>query len=393
MSILDQTSNFVRLYLYHTGKTEIPDAYHLWSCLSLISACVADRVWYRKMADSRLFPNLYVMLVGAPGGGKGTAINTAAKFVVNNQQKVQPYIGNITKQALIDELSQRQKKDSPMNLWLISPELGDDIPPGPLGEELLRFITKIYEADFPLPIKERTRLHGLHEIRCPCMNWLAGTNEMWLTLSLPKYAIAGGTFARIVAVKGDYDPEYRIYRPTYPNDREEIVEHLHERAKILSHITGEFQLSPEAAQIGEQWYMNRKTPDDDAVLPSWKRQDDFVLKLSMLFALADDNYDFIIRPEHLARAQVLIREVQKDLPELVTFANATPDTKALDLIGKAIKRAGKIPRFILMRKVSKHVNKFKLDEAIETLIQQKDVIREPSPTGQGVVYAWKSARR
>jgi hypothetical protein len=393
MSILDETSNFVRLYLYHVGKTEVPDSYHTWACLSLIAACVADRVWFRKMADSRIFPNLYVMLIGPPGLGKGSAINTAIKFAAQDSKYLQPYVGNITKQALIDELAQRQRKDLPRNLWLISPELGDDIPPGPIGEELLRFLTKIFEGDFPLPIKERTRLHGLHEIHSPCLNWFAGTTDVWLTLSLPKYAIAGGSFARIVAVKGGYDLDNRIYRPIYPGDREAVVEHLFERVKVLSRISGEFKLSPEADRIGEQWYMNRQSPEDDSVLPSWKRQDDFVIKISMLFALADDNYDFIIQPEHLKRAQILIREVQKDLPELMSFANATPDTRALDYISRSIRKAGKIPHFILMRKSSKYVNKTKFIEIIDTLIQQRDIGREPSSTGQGMVYVWKAAKR
>src|SRR3990167_288066 len=132
MSILNETHNIVRLYMHHVGKSEVPDVYHLWSCLSLIAACVADRVWFRKFADTRIFPNLYVMLIGAPGGGKGTAINTVTKFVVEKPvaAKVQPYVGNITKQALIDELSTRQRKNLPRNLWLLSPELGDDVPPG-----------------------------------------------------------------------------------------------------------------------------------------------------------------------------------------------------------------------------------------------------------------------
>jgi len=390
MSILNETHNIVRLYMHHVGKSEVPDVYHLWSCLSLIAACVADRVWFRKFADTRLFPNLYVLLVGPPGIGKGTSINSCTKFVAN-MPKVQSYAGNITKQALIDELSQRRQKNLPSNIWLISPELGDDVPPGQLGEELLRFLTKIYEGDFSLPIKERTRLHGLHEIHHPCTNWLAGTTKEWLTLSLPSYAIGGGSLARIALISTTYDPNQRIHTITYPSDRAEVVEHLYSRVKELCFIGGEFQICAEAKAMDEQWYMGREAPEDETVLPSWKRQHDFVLKLAMILSLADD-IDLMIQPGHLKRAQVLAREAYKDLPDIITYASATPETKGMDYIVRAVKVAGQIPRYILMRKVSNRgINKRKFDEVIDTLVQQKDIRRATSPHG-GVVYVWNKGQ-
>ena len=391
MSILNETRNIVRLYLHHVGKSEVPDAYHLWSCLSLIAACVADRVWLRKFADARLFPNLYVLLVGPPGIGKGNSINTATKFV-RDLPKVQPYAGNITKQALIDELSFRQRKKLPPNIWLVSPELGDDVPPGPLGEDLLRFLTKIYECDFSLPIKERTRKHGLHEIRNPCPNWLAGTTEEWLTLSLPRYAIGGGSLARIALIKAVYDPAYRIHTITYPSDRDEVVEHLYGRIKELCFISGEFELSPEAKIVDEQWYMGREAPEDESVLPSWKRQHDFVQKLSMALSLADD-LDFVIQPGHIKRAQILAREAYKDLPEIISYASATPETKGLDYVTRTIRTAGEIPHYILLRKVSNRgINKRRLIEITDTLVQQKDIKRASSAHG-GVTYMWVKGKR
>ncbi len=72
---------------------------------------------------------------------------------------------------------------------------------------------------------------------------------------------------------------------------------------------------------------------------------------------------------------------------------ATPDTKGLDFIARAIKRAGQIPRFVLMRKASsKGINKAKFDEMVETLVQRKEVTRASSSHG-GVVYVWNVTQR
>lgn len=391
-TILNQTRNLIRLYHHHAGRSEIPTVYHLWSSIALISACVADKVYYRKFADTRLIPNLYVLLVGPSGTGKGTAINIATKFVASPRplNAVQPYQGNITKQALIDEFAKRQnQRRQSNNLWLISPELGDDIPPGPLGEDLIRFLTKIYEGDFSLPIKEKTRLRGLREIIRPCLNWLAGTTKEWLTLSLPKYAVEGGSLARVVAVMGDYDTENRITRPQYPFDRGDVVAEIHRRVEELCYVSGEFEMSPEASAIDEQWYLNRSGPSDESLLPAWKRQHDLVIKIAMILSLAEGELDLMIRPEHLTRAQQLTKDLQKKLPDLIQLASPTKDSDNLNRVVRMIQLHGQIPRHTLMQRVSKYgITADKLNIVIQTLATSKQIVTRPSKMG-GVIYVWQ----
>ena len=56
MSILDKrsedyTNNFIRLYEYATGRSEVPWEFHFWSAISLIAALVADRVYVSWMKE------------------------------------------------------------------------------------------------------------------------------------------------------------------------------------------------------------------------------------------------------------------------------------------------------------------------------------------------------
>lgn len=385
-------TDFLKLYLRHVGRSEIPESFHYWSAISLIAACVSDRVWYKKFADSKMFPNLYVMLIGPSGLGKGNAINPALKFVkpANIQERVRPYIGNITKQALIDVLSQRKRKEQPVTrLWFISPELGDDVPPGPLGEDLIRFLTKIYEGDFPLPIKERTRTHGLREISQPILNWLSGTTPEWLRLSLPKYAIEGGSFARICSIQVNYDLDKRIYEPEYPPDRDNLINALHAHVKLLSAVGGEFRMSDEAKAIDRQWYMTRETEQDGSLIPIWRRNHDMVLKLAMILSLAGDPLNLLIDSMHIKTAQKLIHVLYRNAPSMLRLASNSPEVEGLQRVADIIKRLGQVQRFVLMRMVSNRgINKDKLDrQIIPTLLGERRITVKESKRG-GAVYVW-----
>ena len=60
--------------------TEAPSAYVIWSAISVISAVLKKKVWVRR-GTYKVYPNQYIVLVGPPGVGKGTAIHPAHSFI------------------------------------------------------------------------------------------------------------------------------------------------------------------------------------------------------------------------------------------------------------------------------------------------------------------------
>lgn len=59
---------------------ESPDNFNVWSAISAVSSVMKNNVWCRR-GNYVVLPNQYIILVGGPGIGKGTAINPAHKFV------------------------------------------------------------------------------------------------------------------------------------------------------------------------------------------------------------------------------------------------------------------------------------------------------------------------
>ena len=391
MGKLDETQNFLDLYLHAIGRDEVPPLYHLWAGLALLAACVADRVWVEKFRGAKLAPNLYVILVGPSGLGKGVAIDQATKFV-RDLPRVNLYRGKSTAAHIVDRLGKPFRRPdgkrilSNPKLFLVTPEIGMSVGSGPLAEDFVKLMTDLYTGS-PDPITVGTRMHGEVIIQAPCVSWLAGTTKEWLIRSVPRDAIEGGFFGRSVVVGADYDHSKRFVRPQYPADEPDVTAHLRARVRALAHLGGEMMLTAEAREFEEYWYQQREPPEDDLLLPVWKRQHDLLLKLAMLLCLADGGAGVISR-QHVVWAQKLAVQALKAMPDVQSAAATTPDTAATHAARELLRRNGRLQHSTLLRMVfSRGVNATQLREAVAGLIEAKQVTREPGPRG-GWVYQW-----
>src|SRR6266850_1874141 len=59
---------------------EVPNIYHRWCILSGLSA-ILSRNFYFQHGNFRIFPNLFVMLIGEAGARKSTAIKLVKKLI------------------------------------------------------------------------------------------------------------------------------------------------------------------------------------------------------------------------------------------------------------------------------------------------------------------------
>lgn len=395
--ILDQTRNILRLYTYQAGKSEIPDVYHVWCCIAMIAAAVGDKVWYRKFRHAKLTPNMYTILVGPSGSGKDMAIGIALSFI-KKLPIVKLYAGKATAPYIIDFMAHSANGKPPVGhsrMFLVTPELAMSVGSGNMADEFVKLTTALYTgADYP--ITEGTRTSGTHVITNPCLNFLGGTTEDWMMRALTRDAIEGGFFARVAAVKGDYDFQNRVLDPVYPPDYEDVVDHLHKRIALLTKVSAEFSMAPDAKRIEEQWYMTREVPQDDSLIPSWMRQHAMILKLAMILSLMDNTEytpeSFVITLDHLKRAQQLSNFLHQHLPKFIALASRSDETKWIEVVTKIVQRAIRIQRFKLMQMCGgRGIDRVKMDFALEQLILERKIGRSSVPGATGLCYTWLQA--
>ena len=417
MGILDEGERqFIDLYMHMIGRSEVPRRFHFWSCMSLLAACVADRVWVKADIATKIYPNLYVFLVGPSGSGKEQAIKVVLKLVAEQQSKVNPYAGKMTGPAMWEYLSKsgvsevegrgKHKTVTTRNpcVYFVTEELGACVRSGDLGQDLIATMTAFYVRP-PLMV-DGTRQHGFVKLIDPCVNWLAGTTDEWMLRSVPKDAVEGGFVARVQVVRGQRNYAERYPRMIYPEDYEQVRAHLMSRIEdLLALEQGEFTLTDEAMAVHDAWYLNAKPPADSSLLPSFNRADTLIYKLALILAIAEwpgresvneDGeivYDCKIHDRHIKEAISLWDDLVWDMPETMKMANANPQSQDVEIVRKVVKKEESVLRSVLMQKVaSRGINKDRLDRALETLLAEES-IEDHSEMGRGnkprVWYTWE----
>lgn len=395
-SKLDTTSSFIDLYLHACGDTEVPLAYQLWSCISLLAATVNDRVWYEKFAGKKLAPNLYVGLIGPSANGKGEAIDNVVRLA-QPHPAINIYNGRATPQYLFQWMGKNHKAEDgqyyPSNkVLVVHEELSEAIDRGDSADRFIKFMTRHY-TNRPYLAVDGTITRQMQEVRDPTINWLFGSTLDWMLDVFPPTAISGGTWGRIVGVYQGYNLDKRIRKPTAPYDYDHIIDHLHTRLEELLAIEGSFTLTQHAEIIETKWYDERESPTDESLVPAWKRQHDLVLKLAMLLSLSD-GLDLRISGNHMSRAQTLSDLIMRKLGEIQAAAVTTPETKGISFakqVLKGIKRP-MLHTELLRKFYAKGLGgRDQLLHAIQTLEESGEITHRDG--GRARMYMWVGKKR
>lgn len=315
------TKNILDLYMYCTGKSEVPPRWHLWSCLSLISAALGDRVYYKKFAWEKLIPNMYVFLVGPSGASKGGAINFAMQF---EHYFMNIAYGSCTYKYLIDRMAE-QKEDGPPShcVYLVQAELANAVGSGQIADAFIKQLTDMYNPSNKNFI-EGTRKSGHNELKAPpCVNWLAGTTTNWLGECVTQQALMSGFFGRVAPIYEGYRWDLRVHDPSLsePPDYQDVIGYIYERIDELTRLEGRMNISQEAYELDREWYETRPEPSE-MMAPFWRREHDLVLKLSIILSLCDST-EMMIQKKHLIKAQELIKKIHIDMPMIIRLATGT----------------------------------------------------------------------
>ena len=390
---------FLDTYMYAAGRSQVPALFHTWACLSVIAAACADRVWFEKFAGKKMRPNLYVILIGPSGLGKGEAIDFAMELVPKEkyERQINPWRGKVTGAAFADALGKGSKDengdanfdpdDTPV-AYLITPELSMSLGEGKIADDFVKRMTELYTGG-KYQYNEATRTHGETKFLAPVLNWLAGSTEEWLHESVSRSAIKSGFFGRAVPIMvPHYDLTNRITNPSYPDDRDAAMEWLHARVEEITTLEGRFRLSNQACDVRDAWYQNRPAPTDNDMLPSWVREDDLALKIAMLLAISAGRDDLVISSKTFSRAVTLAQQAHHAVPTLISSASATPQTTGLEVVRLFIQTGARIPHSALLKKVThRGIHAKELQQHVETLKQQRLIRSERTMSG-GVVYVW-----
>lgn len=361
MSILDRTENLIDLYVYAQGESLVPKQYHTWAFISLMAACLQDRVYMTEVAKQPLFPNMYIVLWGESGGGKSLAISSVFN-IAEEDEALRKFInaqhGRATFQSIADMMgktTRRSEMGLPLyeqpKVWWTMDELANGVGDGPRANDFIKGVTELYYCK--KRYTDMSRTYGVVVLEKPVLNWLAGTTPDWYTRTVKKDGVSGGFQPRVFTIRGEVSTApgaSRTWPPLYPKDYKEVMDVVRQRLWVLCNIpildderyrpvsgSGEYTLHEEVKDKLAEWQHNRPPPADDSHKEYWNQEGAKLRKLLMVLSAAE-RPDLLIMPRHYKRAEKMLKDLAPTLPHLLRANTRTRDTEMVEAIGKHIHR-------------------------------------------------------
>lgn len=286
MRVNDQHNDFFSRYLEITGGTEVPSFFRRWSMIVAVGAWIGRSAYFYH-GDFKVYPNIYAMLLGAPGTRKSTAIKRAKKIL---QAAGYEHFAaeKTTKEKFLLDLSGYEEEPDPdgfldMRLdgdctecFIAADEFNDFF-----GNNILDFVSLLgvlwdYEGVYKSKIKNGVSV----EIPDPTISILGGNTQTTFANTFPPEVMGQGFFSRMIAVYAE-PTQKKIAFPDAPSEEgiQYLIEHLQ---AIRTNCVGQLEITPEAIALVTKIYNTWKPIEDERFAHYGNRRMGHLLKLIII---------------------------------------------------------------------------------------------------------------
>lgn len=358
---------FLRAYMQFTQVTESPDTFHLFSIVSVLSHVVGRKAWF-SMGVRPLFPAFSAFLVSPAGQARrSSAIRLAVE------------VGRAAGACVVQDQMTPEGLASVLTTTPTAMVVAD---------EAATLLTKReYMADMPALLctlldcpdaYQRTLKGQVLTVANPTVNALFGCAPDWIANALPKTALGGGLFSRMIVV---YEASRKrlIALPDDEVDGRLMQEMKRELGLRLREIQetdfGQLSYDKEAKDMFRQFYVDNDRRMGDAserMAIYYSRKPDHVHRLAVLMHCARSDREETISEDTLARTLTLLSVIEPGMELVYRQAGLEKPGQLQQRVISALQRAKdkKLSRSDLLRKVSDVMDAKQLSQVTATL---KDV--------------------
>lgn len=383
-------------YLHHfAANMESPDSFIFWSGVAAIAAVARRHVWV-SFGENKIFPNFYIILTSKAGTARKAAPIKAASSFVRTIPDVN-FLDRTTTERFPHDLAYRivsignntSKIPCDANGFICSEELVTFLDDQTYNTGVLKFLIDWW--DCPDERAVRSHKHGVVTLKNICPTMLAGTTPDWLQNALSHIVIGGGMLSRTLFIVEDRTGK----RISIPDAVDQVVkQRLTQELAYIDTVNGEFTFDGVARAWMDKWYNRFRDylEKNEAEAASLERKQAHLLKLAMVIALSE-NLPLEMTPTLMERADAILVEVEKKLPEAARILQASPMGRDyIRVLDHVKKNGGEIQWSDLLRRNSPYgVDKDMLRRICQTLEQQEDLENEfrPGKNNKRNVEFWK----
>jgi len=368
------SKSWIDTYIQYTRHQEASVKFHNWIGLYTIASTVGRNIYIdRKLW--KIFPNLYVAIIGPTGDGKTTAADIGVLRILRSIPDVEIIIEKATSYYLLELMHQLTTKKGECCCNLYAPEMKSFI--GDLNKtELVTFLTSMYTCpDAPeYRTKQQLQKGGIYKFKNVCINLLACSTPEWLTTGTTTDDISGGFTGRFVYIYEDSItrhspfPEDLITQATLDLEKDLIADLNH-----IKTLKGQFIITDQAKAEYILWYMDRqKECKDERLKGYFSRKRDLVFKVAMLISLSEDD-SLVIDEDILKQTWKLLADTETKMATAFSGVTDDPSMKYKDSVLSQIARAPaqQITRSDMLRKNWNRFDGMVLDRIITNLVDMK----------------------
>lgn len=379
---------WVERVLKSTEGSESPREYYYWAALAAISAVVPNSVYLDRFYY-KLWPNIYVILVGRSGLRKGPPIQLA-KSLVEEVNNTRIFAGRSSIEAIINDLATATTKEgqgAPImdaRGFLVSSEFASFIIQ---NDAALTILTDLYDRNYnDKSWGYFTKGGGKQNLKEPYLTMIGASNEVHFKDVVPQNALGGGFVARTFIIHADKKSTSNSLteKPLNLISIPELAEYL----KEISKLKGQFMWTREAKELYDSWYAEFDNSEFDDDTGTLERLADSVLKVALLVSLSRST------ALNLERS-----DIEEGIRKCIGFVPGARKV-ALGAQGKSVSREGTavVLRYLLqhpehavsktklLQKFWGHFNADELKVIVDSLVVARAVRMEArqSPTGRGL---------
>ena len=385
-------TNWLKSLAEFVEETESAREFWLWSGIFTICAALQRKVWL-PFGLYPIYPNLYIMLVAAPGKArKGPPIALAKEML--QEIKVPVGVDSFSKRALTMELVEIAKlgqyehggeQKQQCALSIISKELSSLLAVDPKG--MIEVLTDLWDCHDAWGYKTATQ--GQDFIHNLCLSCFLGTTPIYISTNLPELAMGGGFSSRLIIVMG-YQKYKRVTVPPIPPEKK--YQDLLYDLDTISHLKGEFKWEQDAYDYFDEWYqkldLKYAEVKDDRLHPFLERIHVMVLKTTMALRVAySDDLTFVA--DDIGRSIDLLEGILVTASDALSGQGRSRTSFEVERLLGQVQTMGRVSFTELLQMNYRHTNKSELQEVMETLVGMKDKISVEHKDGE-VWYTWKS---
>lgn len=424
-------TNLERWRCYMSDCTS-PDSYIDMGFYSMIASSLQRRVWVGS-EQRPLFPNMFIILVGKPGIGKGRVLsplnkilryhkaatansNISARDISDVLLAAEGKIGADEDEALLFPMAPQQTTFESLvrelgtllrifkisvrqldgtvkvmhythkSMSFVLEELSSIIPKGKNAENVINFFLTAFDCE---DYDYSTKHQGKDKLRKICLNLIAGTTPDFMQDAFDSKLIGQGFAARTLFVyeyanRSNRFADTTSYTPEQMEAKKGILAHIHGLSKLYGQVT----YTPEAFEMLRHYFEEvlpvKRVNYSPKLEGYYARKNIHAQKMAIAVHFAD-SYSMVIGPRPVQQAFNILEGVERKMHLALNFGK-NPLASISSAILTYIKTSGPQSFQQLWTEFNADLREQELKECINFLCGTNRVKIVRSPNGETIYH-------